>query len=55
MARSPLLGYWDIKGLVIVTLHGKISFAGFLGYQRVRYSQFIWLDLLCQITGISKG
>ena len=53
--RSPLSGYWDIKGLVIVSPHSEISFAGFLEYQRVSYSQFIRLDLLCQITGISKG
>ena len=71
MARSPLSGYWDIKGLVIVSLHGKISFAGLLGYQRVNlysmifvrllgyqrvsYSQFAWQDLFCWVTGISKG
>ena len=40
--------YWNIKGLVIliVSLHGKISFAGLLGYQRVNLYSMIFVKLL---------
>ena len=54
MARSLLSDYWNIKGLVIVSSYGYISFVRLLEYQRVSYSQFIWLDLLCLVTVIPK-